>query len=370
MDCVSISVARTQRRPDCRPVRIDFACGGGLDSQLQRFRENPGDQLDPFATVDFLLSFLFSFTMVVLCWESKFLQELFRGTFGCPISHGASVLQIAVFVDAGYLYAQGSALIAGQKQPRTAIELDVQNVLSEFCKAAKTACPKGRMLRTYWYDGLLRWGPPNSEQIEVANAPLTKLRLGMVNSRGEQKGVDSLIVTDLIDLARNRVITDALILSGDEDIRIGVQMAQTFGVQVHLLGIKPARGSQSTDLIMEADTHREWAEDEVRNFLVVQRSPTEVGFTSEVNVAGTASGFAAEAVQLKEVEREEIENMIARLDTTKRASVRAAAKATPGKVPPELDRPTLAKIRNRISRDLTDEERKAYREEFTRRLSN
>jgi hypothetical protein len=30
-----------------------------------------------------------------------------------------------------------------------------------------------------------------------------------VNSSGEQKGVDSLIVTDLIDLARNRGITDA-----------------------------------------------------------------------------------------------------------------------------------------------------------------
>ena len=35
------------------------------------------------------------------------------------------MLQIAVFVDAGYLYAQGSVLIAGQKQSRTAIELDV-----------------------------------------------------------------------------------------------------------------------------------------------------------------------------------------------------------------------------------------------------
>jgi hypothetical protein len=36
-----------------------------------------------------------------------------------------------------------------------------------------------------------------------------KVRLGFVNSVGEQKGVDWLIVTDMIALARNRAISDA-----------------------------------------------------------------------------------------------------------------------------------------------------------------
>ena len=81
--------------------------------------------------------------------------------------------------------------------------------------------------------------------------------------------MDSLIVTDLIDLARNKAITDALVVAGDEDLRIGVQIAQTFGVQIHLLGIKPARGSQSLDLIQESDTHHEWDESVVSRFLTV-----------------------------------------------------------------------------------------------------
>ena len=72
-----------------------------------------------------------------------------------------------------------------------------------------------------------------------------KLRLGIVNLAGQQKGVDSLIVTDLVELARNHAITDAILLSGDEDLRIGVQIAQSFGVRVHLIRIEPTRGSQS-----------------------------------------------------------------------------------------------------------------------------
>lgn len=64
-----------------------------------------------------------------------------------------------------------------------------------------------------------------------------KVRLGFVNSVGEQKGVDSLIVTDMIALARNRAISDAVLMSGDEDLRVGVQQAQELGVRAGCLGI-------------------------------------------------------------------------------------------------------------------------------------
>lgn len=42
------------------------------------------------------------------------------------------------------------------------------------------------------------------------------------------------------------------------DLRVGVQQAQEYGVRVHLLDIKPARGSQSIFLLQEADTIHEW----------------------------------------------------------------------------------------------------------------
>ena len=66
--------------------------------------------------------------------------------------------------------------------------------------------------------------------------------------------MDSLIVTDLIELARNHAITDALILSGDGDIKIGVQAAQTFGVRIRLLCINPAMFPQVALLLRHSTT--------------------------------------------------------------------------------------------------------------------
>ena len=80
---------------------------------------------------------------------------------------------------------------------------------------------------------------PSQEQLDLAHSDDVKLRLGFINEYGQQKGVDSLIVTDLVELARNHAISDAVILSGDEDIRIGVQIAQSFGVRAHLTGSGP-----------------------------------------------------------------------------------------------------------------------------------
>jgi hypothetical protein len=124
------------------------------------------------------------------------------------------------------------------------------------------------MLRIYWYDGLLH-GQRSMEQEALANADNVKVRLGTVTA-GRQKGVDSLIVTDLIELARNHAISDALLLSGDEDLRIGVQIAQSFGVRVHLLGIEPSRGNQSNFLREECDTNGEWTKEEIQEILVLK----------------------------------------------------------------------------------------------------
>ena len=56
-------------------------------------------------------------------------------------------------------------------------------------------------------------------------------------------------------------------MSGDEDLRVGVQQAQEFGVRVHLLGIRPSRGSQSLFLLQEADSTHEWSPDDLAPFL-------------------------------------------------------------------------------------------------------
>src|SRR5690606_1115630 len=111
------------------------------------------------------------------------------------------MLQSAIFVDAGYLFAAGSALIAGEKQPRTSIVLETEGAIAAFIAAARDAEPSARLLRVYWYDGTSPSRGPSAEQIRLAHMANMKLRLGFVNSQGQQKGVDSLIVTDLIELA-------------------------------------------------------------------------------------------------------------------------------------------------------------------------
>lgn len=108
-----------------------------------------------------------------------------------------------------------------------------------------------------------------------------------MNQQGQQKGVDSLVVTDLINLARNRAMADALLLTGDEDIRVGVQQAQEFGVRVHLIGIAPARDNQSGFLVQEADSVRELTADEVQTFL--RRTPEPVTPLAPVVVSAAAT---------------------------------------------------------------------------------
>lgn len=172
--------------------------------------------------------------------------------------------RVAVFVDAGYLFAQGSVALAGQKLPRGRLVLEYEKAIDALADFA-TRISGVDLLRVYWYDGTSTG--PSSQHITLAHLARVKVRLGFVNSVGEQKGVDSLIVTDMIALARNHAMREAVLLSGDEDLRVGVQQAQEFGVRVHLLGIRPSRGSQSLFLLQEADSTHEWSPDDLAPFL-------------------------------------------------------------------------------------------------------
>ena len=187
-----------------------------------------------------------------------------RGPLRGPFSVSGDMDRVTVFVDAGYLFAQGSIELCGTKLPRGEIILDhnaVTTKLKEFAEAASDL----PLLRIYWYDGTSEG--PTSQHITLAGQVDVKVRLGYVNSRGQQKGIDSLIVTDMITLARNRAMAECVLLSGDEDLRVGVQQAQEYGVRVHLLGIKPARGSQSIFLLQEADATHQWEASDLNNFL-------------------------------------------------------------------------------------------------------
>ena len=149
-------------------------------------------------------------------------------------------------------------------------------MLEALRHAVHASSPTASLLRIYWYDGVPRTGPTAKQQ-RLADSPDVKVRLGAIAHTGRQKGVDSLIVTDLIELARNHAIADALLLSGDEDIRIGVQIAQTYGVRVHLLGIERAadnQHNQSRLLRQESDTSEQWNRSDIEAILTTRGQPS------------------------------------------------------------------------------------------------
>ncbi len=181
----------------------------------------------------------------------------------------------AVFVDAGYLYAEGGKLCCGSaKRERILLNpADARDFLTGLAVQASGLT----VLRTYWYDGA-RDGVPTPEQQIVAALSNVKLRLGRLDARGQQKGVDALIYRDLMTLARERAISDAFLISGDEDLREGVRAAQDMGVRVTLIGIKPRKGTrnQSRELANEADEIIALGEDDLEGFMSTRHpAPTQ-----------------------------------------------------------------------------------------------
>jgi uncharacterized LabA/DUF88 family protein len=262
--------------------------------------------------------------------------------------------RVAVFVDAGYLFAQGSALLTGQKKQRGEVTLDVAAVLTALTEHAERVSGVP-LLRVYWYDGTS--SGPTAQHTAIAHMAGVKVRLGFVNRSGEQKGVDSLIITDMISLARNRAMADAVLLSGDEDLRVGVQQAQEFGVRVHLLGIKPSRGSQSLFLLQEADSTHEWDASVVSSILehTPRASEPKTSRSSEEVYAIAAAAPAAYEAVASEVAA-----------TVGVASLEAliAAYGSTAQVPREYDSRLLARARVAIGRDLEPKEKKDLRARF------
>jgi uncharacterized LabA/DUF88 family protein len=170
----------------------------------------------------------------------------------------------AVFVDAGYVFASGARALTGDKLSRSQLHLDHEAVLSLLTALARelTGLP---LLRIYWYDGASTG--PNAAHVALAYRPSLKLRLGQVDAQGQQQGVDALLVEDLVTLAKNHALCDAVLVTGDDDLRSGVERAQEHGVRVHLIGIPPARENQAAALVQAADHVRELTTEELRSFL-------------------------------------------------------------------------------------------------------
>jgi uncharacterized LabA/DUF88 family protein len=188
----------------------------------------------------------------------------------------------AIMVDVGYIYASAGELLFGAASRRE-YRVDADKLIQTLTRHADDQV-RGQLLRVYWYDAA-RDRVPTIDQRVIAQMPWVKLRLGNLNARGQQKGVDAQIRADMEALARHRAITDAILVAGDEDMVPAVEAAQAFGVRVHLWGIEPPYGTnQAERLVWESDTVE-----------VLERSFVEPYFTRQlttepVTTAGTPPG--------------------------------------------------------------------------------
>jgi uncharacterized LabA/DUF88 family protein len=179
---------------------------------------------------------------------NELLQRMLVEVAKTPSTH-------AIFVDAGYLYAAAGRLVAGTEDRRS-FDLDAEGLIEALIDRARTIFADSRLLRVYWYDGARR-RIHTAEQQSIAELPDVKVRLGNLNANNQQKGVDSLIRSDLESLARHRAISDAALLGGDEDLVSAVEAAQGYGARVHLWGIEAPEGrNQAEPLLWEVDSQR------------------------------------------------------------------------------------------------------------------
>ena len=158
----------------------------------------------------------------------------------------------AIMVDVGYIYASAGELLFSATTRRE-YKVDADKLIQALTRHAEEQL-RGELLRIYWYDAA-RDRVPTIDQRVIAQMPWVKLRLGNLNARGQQKGVDAQIRADMEALARHRAITDAVLVAGDEDMVPAVEAAQAYGVRVHLWGVEPPYGTnQAERLVWESDT--------------------------------------------------------------------------------------------------------------------
>ena len=171
-------------------------------------------------------------------------------------------MRTSIFIDGNYLYKNSEKIL--QEKPKLNWD-GVRDCLASLVE-------KGTMLRCYYYDALPALSnPPTSEEKEwhekkqhfvdaLSYLPYFEPRIGYCryveidgNKRPIQKKVDVLLAVDLLQLASQHAITDAVIVAGDGDFVPALEAAKMMGVCIHLVHAEVT----SVELKKIADTTHE-----------------------------------------------------------------------------------------------------------------
>jgi hypothetical protein len=139
----------------------------------------------------------------------------------------------ALFVDAGYVLADGALAVHGTRH-RESVSWNYPALL-QFLGAVARDRSGLPLLRCYWYEATVE-GRRSPEHENLADLPGVKLRLGRMRP-GHREGVEGEVHRDLITLARNGAIRDAVVVSAEEELAQVIAEVQDLGVRVILAHI-------------------------------------------------------------------------------------------------------------------------------------
>src|SRR5215471_9741106 len=155
------------------------------------------------------------------------------GLFSHLAEGRCGVDRCALFVDAGYVLADGAMAVHGTRR-RESVSWDYAGLLQLLTSLAReqSGLP---VLRCYWYEATVE-GRRSADHDALADLPGVKLRVAKMRP-GRREGVESEIHRDLTTLARNRAVTDAMLISAEEDLAQVIADVQDLGLRVTLLHI-------------------------------------------------------------------------------------------------------------------------------------
>ena len=144
-----------------------------------------------------------------------------------------AVDRCALFVDASYVLADGAMAVHGTRRGES-VSWDYEGLLQLLGGLARerTGLP---LLRCYWYEVSVD-GRRTAEQDALADIPGIKLRVAKIRP-GRREGVETEIHRDLTTLARNGAVSDALVVSAEEDLAQVIADVQDLGMRVTLVHI-------------------------------------------------------------------------------------------------------------------------------------
>ncbi len=171
----------------------------------------------------------------------------------------------ALFVDASYVLADGAMAVHGTRR-RESVSWDyagLVELLSDLA-AERTKLP---LLRCYWYEATVE-GRRSAELDTLADLPGVKLRMAK-RRPGRREGVEGEIHRDLTTLARNKAVSDVMVVTAEEDLAPVIADVQEMGLRVTLLQVAADGdgGAGSRALRQEADDLVEVSADVLRPYV-------------------------------------------------------------------------------------------------------